>query len=236
MLTDDKVERLREAIIATVASPVIGSIEDYAWEAIFHHVKNIPLSDPALGRKKDLYDAVDTVSQTGWSLKSLQTNSLAVGNSFRFVIQRADIIKKGSQLGFSDLTLSASAEDLGLAIIRHWNDKIIASKTAQLVRNSYESILLKTIRGNQYLYCEYPLEPYEPDEFFWQRTNSGLQGNILGNPELIWYSSQKQLFRARKIPEQAIQINIDRIRLTCGQYFQTIIKAIESQIDQSKSS
>ena len=80
MLTDNEVERLREAIIATVASPVIGSIEDYAWEAIFHHVKNIPLSDPALGRKKDLYDAVDTVSQTGWSLKSLQTNSLAVGS------------------------------------------------------------------------------------------------------------------------------------------------------------
>ncbi len=35
MLTDTEIERLRQAIIATVVTPVIGSIEDYAWEAIF---------------------------------------------------------------------------------------------------------------------------------------------------------------------------------------------------------
>lgn len=48
MLTSNEVERLREAIIATIAAPVVGSIEDYSWEAIFHYVKNIPLSDPTL--------------------------------------------------------------------------------------------------------------------------------------------------------------------------------------------
>ena len=47
MLTSSEIERLRQAIIATVAAPVIGSIEDYSWEAIFHYVKDIPLSDPA---------------------------------------------------------------------------------------------------------------------------------------------------------------------------------------------
>ena len=45
MLTKNEIERLKQAIIATVASPAIGSIEDYAWEAIFHYVKDIPLSE-----------------------------------------------------------------------------------------------------------------------------------------------------------------------------------------------
>jgi hypothetical protein len=52
MLTSDEVERLRDAIIATIAAPIVGSIEDYSWEAIFHYVKNIPLSDPTSGRTK----------------------------------------------------------------------------------------------------------------------------------------------------------------------------------------
>jgi hypothetical protein len=72
MLTENEIERLKQAIIATIASPVIGSIEDYTWEAIFHYIKDIPLSDPALGRSKLLYDAVDATTATGWSLKSLQ--------------------------------------------------------------------------------------------------------------------------------------------------------------------
>lgn len=58
MLTDNEIERLSQAIIATIASPVIGSIEDYTWEEIFHYVKHIPLSDPTLGRSKLLYSSV----------------------------------------------------------------------------------------------------------------------------------------------------------------------------------
>ncbi len=48
MLTSDEVERLREAIVATIAAPIVGSIEDYSWEAIFHYVKNIPRKNVAL--------------------------------------------------------------------------------------------------------------------------------------------------------------------------------------------
>ncbi|ACC80221.1 hypothetical protein [Nostoc punctiforme] len=130
MLTDSEIERLRQAIIATIASPVIGSIEDYTWEAIFHYVKDIPLSDPALERSKLLYDAVDLVTKTGWSLKSLQLNSFNFGSSFLFVIQRADIIKKSIQLGFPGLTEQSSPNELGAAIIQHWNEKIILSQAA----------------------------------------------------------------------------------------------------------
>ncbi|MBD0386446.1 MAG: hypothetical protein ICV54_07935 [Nostoc sp. C3-bin3] len=239
MLTDNEIERLSQAIIATIASPVIGSIEDYTWEAIFHYVKNIPLSDPALGRSKLLYDAVDLVSKTGWSLKSLQLNSLNFTNSFLFVIQRADVIKKAVQLGFPGLTEQSLPNELGSAIIQHWNEKIILSQAAQSVVNSYEGILLKTIKGYEYIYCEFPLNPLDPNTFSWAWTvdrttggsGAGLQGSVAGKIELVWYKNQKQLFRARTIPTQAVRIKVERTRLTLDRYVETVLSALQDQIN-----
>ncbi len=104
MLTKEEQTRLEKALLVTVAIPVVGSVEDYTWEAMFHYVKNISLNDPALGRKKLLHDAVDLKSQVGWSLKTLQVSNLQVNSSFSFVIQRADIFKKAELLGFDRLT------------------------------------------------------------------------------------------------------------------------------------
>jgi hypothetical protein len=239
VLTENEIERLRQAITATIASPVIGSIEDYTWEAIFHYVKNIALADPALGRSKLLYDAVDTISSTGWSLKSLQLNNLTTVNPFQFVIQRADIIKKASQLGFPGLTERSSPAELGAAIIQHWNEKIILSQATQGIVNSYEGILLKTLQGFDYLYCEYPLIPLDPNDFTWAWTVSrttgvsgvGLQGRSLEQLEFIWYKNQKQLFRARTIPPEAIHIRVERVRLTLDRYVQTVLSALNDQLN-----
>ena len=45
MLTENEIERLRQAIIATIASASYWqTIKDYTWEAIFYYVKHIPLS------------------------------------------------------------------------------------------------------------------------------------------------------------------------------------------------
>jgi len=238
VLKENEIERLRQAIIATIASPVIGSIEDYTWEAIFHYVKDIPLSDPALGRSKLLYDAVDISTSTGWSLKSLQLNSLTVVNTFLFVIQRADVIKKAAQLGFPNLTEQSSPAELGEAIVQHWNEKIISSQASQNITNSYESILLKTIRGYEYIYCEFPLNLFDPNTFSWAwtvdrvtgRSGAGLQGSIGGKPELVWYKNQKQLFRARTIPLEAVHIRVERTRLTFDRYVQTILSALQDQL------
>ena len=239
MLTDNEIERLSQAIIATIASPVIGSIEDYTWEAIFHYVKDIPLSDPALGRSKLLYDAVDLVTKTGWSLKSLQLNSLNFASPFLFVIQRADVIKKAVQLGFPGLTEQSLPNELGAAIIQHWNQKIILSQAAQSVANSYEGILLKTIKGYEYIYCEFPLNPLDPNTFSWAWTvdritgglGAGLQGSVAGKIELVWYKNQKQLFRARAIPRQAVRITVARNRLTLDRYVETVLSALQDQIN-----
>jgi hypothetical protein len=243
VLTEQEIERLRKAIVATVATPVIGSIEDYTWEAIFHYVKDISLSDPALGRNKLLYDAVDSSSKTGWSLKSLQLKgkaSLNIGTSFLFVIQRADIIKKANKLGFPGLSETSSPEELGAAIIQHWNHKIEADRLKQGVTTSYEGILLKTLQGNEYVYCEYPLYPLEPSIFSWSWTVNkdvgkegvGLQGSVEGKASLVWYKNQKQLFKARTIPPEAIYISINRSRLTPSRYVETILKSLQEQLDQ----
>ncbi len=238
MLTEDEIERLRQAIVATIASPVIGSIEDYTWEAIFHYVKDIPLSDPALGRSKLLYDAVNHATATGWSLKSLQVKNLTTVNTFLFVIQRADIIKKANQLGFPDLSEQSSPDKLGAAIIKHWNEKITSSQTAQGVINSYEGILLKTIKGYEYTYCEFPLHPFDPNAFLWDwsvnrstgKAGVGLQGSIADQTELIWYKNQKQLFRMRTIPSEAVYLSVERTRLTLDRYVQAVFSALQDQL------
>ncbi|MEY3402191.1 MAG: hypothetical protein RLZZ86_1806 [Cyanobacteriota bacterium] len=236
-MTENEIERLKQAIIATVASPVIGSIEDYAWEAIFHYVKDIPLTDPALGRSKLLYDAVNFLTKTGWSLKSLQLSNLKISSTFFFVIQRADVISKADQLGFPGLTELSPPEQLGAAIIQHWNEKLITNQSLQGVENSYESILLKTIKGNEYVYCEYPLYPLDPTTFNWAwtvnkktgKSGAGLQGSAGDKIELVWYKNQKQLFKARIIPSEAVRINIERTRLNPENYVKTILAALQAQ-------
>lgn len=239
MLNNQEIERLKQGIVATIASPVIGGIEDYSWEAIFHYVKNIPLLDPALGRTKQLFDAVDVNNKAGWSLKSLQLSNLRVGNSFSYVIQRADIIKKANELGFSSLSIDSPPTELGNALIKHWNEKIESSKRSQGVAYSYEGILLKNKQGNEYFYCEFPLEPYNPHDFSWQwttnkntgGTGAGLQGRIDNQLELVWYKNQKQLFRSRIISSKAVYFKVNRVRLTPDQYVETILSTLQTKLN-----
>lgn len=243
MLTGEGIERLRQAIIATIVSPVIGSIEDYSWEAISHYVKNLPLADPASGCSELLHDAVDTTTKTGWSLKSIQLNSLACVTPFLFVIQRADVVKKAAQLGFPGLTEKPPPADIGAAIIQHWNEKITMNRLVQGVTTSYEGILLKTIRGVEYVYCEYPLNPIEPSTFSWVWTidrnigkeGAGSQESVAGRTELVWYKNQKQLFQAQTIPLQAVRLTIERNRLTLSKYVETVLASLQEQLSSDSS-
>ncbi|WP_017318209.1 hypothetical protein [Mastigocladopsis repens] len=154
------------------------------------------------------------------------------------MIQRADVLKKAAQLGFPSLTERSSPQELGAAIIQHWNEKILTSQSVQGVVNSDEGILLKTIRGNEYVYCEYALEPLDPTTFSWawavdrtsRKEGAGLQGSIAGKTDLVWYKNQKQLFRARTVLLEAVRINIERIRLVPDKYVETILAALQVQI------
>lgn len=149
------------------------------------------------------------------------------------------MIKKANQLGFPGLTEQSSPQELGEAIIQHWNEKILTSQSLQRVINSYEGILLKNIQGTEYVYCEYELEPLDSTTFSWAWTVNkisgkqgvGLQGNIAGKTDLVWYKNQKQLFKARTILTNAVRINIERIRLILERYVTTILAALQSQIN-----
>lgn len=239
MLTSEEVERLREAIVATIAAPIVGSIEDYSWEAIFHYVKNIPLSDPTSGRTKLLHDAVDVRTRTGWSLKTIQLPNLNPGFTFAFVIQRADVVTKAAALGFPGLTVDSPPATLGEAIVYHWNQKLIHDRTLQGVTDSYEGILCKKKNATEYVYVEYPLTPLDPRQFSWnwsidrntREAGKGLQGKIDGKLTLIWYKNQKQLFKVQTIPEQPIRLIIERNRLTPDEYVQAILSTLEQKFN-----
>lgn len=100
--------------------------------------------------------------------------------------------------------------------------KITSNQAEQGVVNSYEGILLKTIGGSEYIYCEFPLDPIDPNVFSWDwtierstgKSGAGLQGSIAGKKELVWYKNQKQLFRARTVPRDAVHIRVERKQLT----------------------
>lgn len=83
---------------AAWAIPLLDDIGDFAWEAIFHYVKGLRMPDPLRdGQSKKLFDAVDSKTGTGWSLKALQLKRKELppsGFSFYFVIQRASILKE----------------------------------------------------------------------------------------------------------------------------------------------
>lgn len=239
MLTSDEAERLREAIIATIAAPIVGSIEDYSWEAIFHYVKNIPLSDPTSGRTKLLHDAVDIRTRTGWSLKTIQLSNLNPGCTFQFVIQRADVFTKAQELGFPGLTVDSPPATLGEAIIRHWNQKLIQDRNVQSVTDSYEGILCKKKNAIEYVYVEFPLTPLDPTQFSWNwsvarnagEAGKGLQGKVDGKLTLIWYKNQKQLFKVQTIPQQTIRIAIERNRLTPDEYVKSIWSTLQQKLN-----
>ena len=239
MLTSEEVGRLRDAIIATIAAPIVGSIEDYSWEAIFHYVKNIPLSDPTSGRTKLLHDAVDCRTQTGWSLKTIQLPNLNPGLTFAFVIQRADVVTKAPALGFPGLTVDSPPATLGEAIIYHWNQKLVQDRNLQGVINSYEGILCKKRNAIEYIYTEYPLTPLDPAKFSWNwsidkntgNAGKGLQGKIGDKLTLIWYKNQKQLFKVQTIPEQPIRLTIERNRLTPEEYVKAILSTLQQKFN-----
>jgi len=155
-LSDIERDRLQQAVSAALSVPFIAGVEGYVWESIFHHVKGLPLPDPHTSkRKKSLFDAVDTQTRIGWSLKAVQ-HSPTVNSTFEAVIQRADVTedKKRVELGFPKLTLDSKPNQIGRAILEHWNRKIQSDMLAQGVDKPRVAILLKSKDHRRYAFLE----------------------------------------------------------------------------------
>lgn len=121
--------RLQEAIESALKVPFIAGVEGYIFESIFHYVKDLPLSNPhSEKRSKLLFDCADSQRKIGWSLKAVQKSPET--NSFELVTQRADIFKKKIELGFPKISLNSPTDEIGNAILQHWNQKIEADMIA----------------------------------------------------------------------------------------------------------
>lgn len=204
--------QLQRAIWAALSVPFIAGVEGYVWEAIFHYVKRIPLPNPhANKRKKLLFDAVDPHNQIGWSLKAVQKSPNS--SFFELVIQRADILKKRNVLGFPKLTLESSPEELGQAILKHWNNKIANDMKEQGVKYPRLAILLKSPNHQRYALLEQDFHIFTNQELIWSwtdETHTGLQARHKNESvALRWYPNQKQLFESFILSENSYRFEVD---------------------------
>jgi hypothetical protein len=153
-------------------------------------------------RKKLLFDIVG--NKIGWSAKAVQCN-IKLGNEFELVIQRADVFKKRIELGFPSLTILSDVQEIGTAVLKHWQEKIIADSISQKITDKRVCILLKEVGHKRFAYFEEDIKIYQPDELVWKwtdATKTGLQGiQKTGNFCVYrWYPNQKQLFERFKLP------------------------------------
>jgi hypothetical protein len=231
-LSETEKERLAKGITVAYSIPFIDDIEDFIWEAIFAHVRQIPLVDPLTEtREKKLFDLVDKKRKIGWSAKALQTN-VKPGGEFEFVIQRANIFKKAKSLGFPPLSVKSSPALLGKALMKHWFDeKIKRDMSTQGVDDPRVCILLKSTDRTRFTFVEEPLEIFSAEGLDWRWTDSnktGLQGWKGGQLMFRWYHGQTQFFQRFRVPDNAPVITLSPKRLAIG----TVISALHTELQK----
>lgn len=163
-LTAAQLERIEKGLKAAIAIPFIDDIEDYIVEAILEYTKEIDGIDPFTNiRSKRLYDVVDTETRTGYSVKSLKWAFRADKESeFELVIQRADIFKKATALGFDHLDINSDPQTLGAALLEHWRIKVEDDATFQNVDSKRIFVLLKSIDNKNFAFLRKTLNCITP--------------------------------------------------------------------------
>lgn len=229
-LTETEKRKLRCGLLAAFSVPLIDDVEDYVWEAIFHYVKGIRLADPIReGRTKQLFDAVSPDGR-GWSLKTLVWANQAIGSNFEFVIQRADIFKKAVELGFKrGLHAKSDTNDLGRALVMHWNAKFQRDSEAQEVTDPRVCILLKDLARRNFTYVEFGYPSLKPSDYTWswsKQDGVGLKGFKDGVTRFKWYHGQKQLFEVFQIPKQAYKFQVNWKKATLKNFVEKAHKIL----------
>lgn len=217
-LTNSQKEKLIKGVTASLALPIVDSLEDFIWEAVFCYTKNIPLFDPLFAkRSKLLFDVVDEKNQIGWSAKSIQC-SIRKNVEFELVIQRADVFKKRMELGFPNLNRNSPPNEIGAALIEHWQRKIKKDSQIQNVLDKRICVLLKTSNNQKFAYFEEELTFYSSDDLNWRwtsQTKTGLQGIRKVDDFCVyrWYPNQKQFFERFRLNDNAHIFDAKIIRL-----------------------
>ena len=217
-----EIQRLQWAIRAALSSPLLDDIQGFAWEAVFHFAKGLPLRDPLKqGKTKRLFDAVAPNAGVGWSLKAKQCgsrNSMRPQMNIDFVIQRADIFTKSQELGLMNgLTKHSPPDILGRAIVRLWNAKVREDMGKQEVRKPRLAVLLKSKDRRYYGYFETRLNDLDESALVWQwaaERRRGLQArDSRGILRLKWYPSGTQLFQCLSVPKDCAFFEVTPARV-----------------------
>jgi hypothetical protein len=218
--SEEEKQRLAEGLATAYRIPFIDDVEDYVFEAILCHMKRLSLVDTIeVGRNKLLFDVVAPDGR-GWSAKTLMVapGVITPGGRFELVIQRASIFGKAAALGFPDgLSLESPVENLGKALIEHWNQKFNADSIEQKVTDPRIAILLKdrTRRNFGFLEARYP--PFEANNYRWawsKGAGKGLQGSDDEGLCFKWYPNQAQFFEVFTVPADAAFFEVRWSRLT----------------------
>ncbi len=235
-LTKQQLMRMEKGLKATIAIPFIDDIEDYTVEAILEYAKEINGIDPFINtRSKRLYDVVDTKSKIGYSVKSLKwAFHVGIESEFELVIQRADIFKKATVLGFEHLDINSDPQKLGAALLEHWRIKVEEDAIAQEVKDKRVFVLLKSIDNKKFAFFEEDIKLYQRDEITWRWTDgtkTGLQGIRKKDQMCIyrWYPNQKQFFERFKLPANIQKLEINPIRLEKAQVVDILLPCLEGQ-------
>jgi len=116
-LTNKQKAKLVKGVTASLSLPIVDSLEDFIWEAVFCYAKGVKLFDPLFAkRSKLLFDIVNEPNKIGWSAKSLQCY-VRESVEFELVIQRADVFKKRDDLGFPNLDINSSPKKKHLLLL-----------------------------------------------------------------------------------------------------------------------
>lgn len=233
-LTEPQLKQFEKGLKAAIAIPFIDDIEDYVVEAILEYAKGIDGIDPFTNiRSKRLYDVVDVREKIGYSVKSLKWEvPSGTETEFQLVIQRADIFKKATALGFEHLDINSDPQTLGAALLEHWRIKVEQDAVFQNVNDKRVFILLKSVDKKKFAFFEEDIRLYQQNEITWKWTDdtkTGLQG-IRNEDQMCvyrWYPNQKQFFERFKLPANIQKLQIKPVRLEKTQVVDILLPYLE---------
>lgn len=232
MLTEAQLKRLRSGIQACYAIPFIDDVEDFVFEALFHHAIGLQVPNQIDGEKtKLLFDVVDAKNSRGWSCKTLKWRIVA-GNEFELVIQRADVFDKAEELGFSGLTRDSDPNEIGAAVLEHWNRKIHGDSLTQKVREARTVVLLKSEDRKTFYLYEEEMKVYKAKDLKWSWVGSDKKGlraidKSTSFNVFRWYANQKQLFERFKLPSDLRTFTQPRQQLPAERVVELVFEELE---------
>ncbi len=118
--------------------------------------------------------------------------------------------------------MNSDPAELGKALIRHWNDKLLHDAQKQNVTDPRFAILIKSRSRKEFVYVESPYPPLKEDDYEWKWSQNqvgvGLQGWKDGKVFFKWYANQKQFFEVREIQGADYRFELDWTRRSLDEF------------------